>query len=255
MKNFKLFSCAAIIAATAMFTSCMNQGDKRTGTVFGVIDTMEDAPFSNFAKSTVGYITANSEIFNEAKSGDCCSFTYDIDFENQPAGHPANYVDAVVTNYTKVIESYVDFSSDNESTYTPATKEISFVKVIPQAFIENKLFIGCEFKKSKGQTNTYNLLYNLDSTYTEDNQKIYKLLFTATRDKTDSADDTGIEYTAFDITRLVEQAKSEAPTGSTSTTLNLKIKYINKITTEEGKEPTEWAGAPIVKIGLPVKTA
>ena len=254
MKNFKLYSCAAMIAAASMFTSCMDQSNKRSGATFGIISSMEEFPYANFAKTSVGNITSSNDVFeSKATSGECCLFTYDIDFDNQPAGQTANYVDAVVTDYTKIEQSYAQSSNDNDSTYTPATNEVSFSAVVPQAFVENKLFVGCEFKKAKGQLNSYKLLYNVDSTYNVDSQKVYNILFTATRDKDTAADEAAVEFVAFDIARLVEQAKSEATSGSTSTTLNLKVKYINKLTTEEGKDPVEWGETEVVKIGIPIE--
>ena len=253
MKNFKLYSCAAMIAVASMFTSCMEQSNKTSGATFGIISTMDNIPFDNFAKTPSGNITSNNAIFDKASSGDCCLFAYGIDFDNQPAGHPANYVDATITEYIKIEQSYARSSNDNESTYTPDPQEMSFSAVSPRGYIDNKLFILAEFKKAKGQLNSYNLLYNLDSTYTEDNQKVYKILFTATRDKTEAAEEASSEFIAFDIARLVEQAKSEATSGSTSTTLKFKLKYINKLTTEEGKDPVEWGETVVQTIGLPVE--
>ena len=253
MKNFKLYSCAAMIAAASMFTSCMEQSNKRSGATFGIVSSMEEFPFANFAKTSSGNITSSNKVFDDKiNTPEYCLFSYEIDFDNQPAGHPANYVDAVITDYTKVSHFYAQHSTDNDSTYTPSTQEVSFSAVVPQDYIDNNLFVGCEFKKVKNQENSYNLFYNVDSTYTEDNQKVYNLLFTATRDKDTAADEAAVEFVAFDIARLIEQAKSEAASGSTSTTLNLKIKYIKKLTTEEGKDPVEWGETEVIKIGLPL---
>lgn len=256
MKNFKLYSCTAIIAVASMFTSCMEHSNKRSGATFGIISSMEELPYANFAKTSSGNITSSTDVFDsKATSGDCCFFLYEIDFDNQPAGHPANYVDATITEYTKIDHYYAQTSNDNDATYTPSTQEVSFSAVDPLDYVENKLFISCEYKKAKGQLNSYNLLYNLDSTYTEDTQKVYQILFTASRDKTEAADEAAGEVVAFDIARLVEQATSEATSGSTSTTLRLKLKYINKLTTEEGKGPVaEWGETKVITIGLPVKT-
>ena len=254
MKNFKLYSCAAMIAVASMFTSCMEQSNKTSGATFGIISTMDNIPFDNFAKTPSGNITSNNAIFDKASSGDCCLFAYGIDFDNQPAGHPANYVDATITEYIKIEQSYARSSNDNESTYTPDPQEISFSAVSAKGYIENKLFILAEYKQAKGQINNYNLLYNLDSTFNENNQKVYNILFTAARTGTVAdAEESTFEYLAFDIARLVEQAKSEATSGSTSTTLQFKLKYINKLTTEEGKDPVEWGETVVQTIYLPVE--
>ena len=156
MKNFKLYSCAAMIAAASMFTSCMEQSNKTSGATFGIISTMDNMSGGSYAKTASGNITSSNGIFEEAISGDCCLFNFDIDFDNQPVGHPANYVDAFISNYT-VVKKYQanSYNTENESTYLPKTNEIPFSGVAYNALVENTIFIGCEFKEGEGQINDY----------------------------------------------------------------------------------------------------
>jgi hypothetical protein len=250
MKNFKLYSCAAVIAASSLFTSCMEQNNKRSGATFAVITTMENPPYDNFAQTSVGAMTSESPKFVSASSGECCLFSYDIDFDNQPVGQPAGYVNAVVSGYEIIDQSYASSSTDNDSIYVPSTNEIPFSGVVPQAFIDDKLFIGSQFKEEKGQINNYQLLYNVDSTYTENDQKVYKVYFTGTRDKSGTADNLNVEYTAFDISTLVQEAKRGA-TGEIAY-LNLEIKYIKTITKKDDKTTLEWVKTDDVKIAIPL---
>lgn len=250
MKKFKVYSVVACAALTTLsLSSCMKGSNEQSGATFGVIATTES--YSNYAKTLVGNITSNDVKFQAATTGDCCLFAYNINYDEQPAGQ-SKYVTAAISQYTNIEKKYI---SHFDGEYKPTTEEVPFSAVSPQTFIDDKLFIGCQYKQSKGQVNNYNLYYNItDSVFDDPNDtksKVYILNFTAKSSVSQTTDATEVvEYVAFDMKRLVEEFKNT----STKDTDYLKIQIKNLREVVNGKDTTmQWVKSEIIPILIQVK--
>lgn len=235
MKRLGVYVAATAIAAMGLLTSCLNGDNTTAGAAFGVIAYNKTYhPVIN-----VGGAYLYSTVLEDKTEGECCLFSYNINYDEQPA--QVDYTLATISNYIK-IEKY--FAGALSYPIVPRDMEQPILGARGIQLIGNNLFVESLSEEVEKQTNRFNLYYSLDSISQDGSDNVYNLYLVATKDKTEAGTIKTTSYSAHDVTNLIREIGYKE-TGKPS--FKFRIKFIKSINKDD-KTKFEWGQSPEIQV-------
>lgn len=235
MKRLGMYVAATAVAAMGLLTSCLNGDNTTSGAAFGVI-TVNKAyqPVVN-----VGGAYLYSAVLEGKAEGECCLFSYNINYDEQPA--QVDYTLATISNYTKINQYQVRTVYD---ALKPRSMEQPILGARGIQLVGDKLFVESLAEEVEKQSNTFELYYSLDSVSVDGSDNVYNLYLLATKDKTEAGTIKTTAYSAYDVKNMIREI-SYKETGKNS--FKFRIKFIKSINKDD-KTKFEWGQSPEIQV-------